>query len=655
MAVTDTTITRQEQMQLLETCLYGLNNGPSVLSIFKNPKTPRVFKQAMTKVVSGLACSSSLRHILGWLFENLCQCPNENTDIVENSRDREIKTWLLRTLRQILMDATTDPVSIHELREVSSSVINSLIMFLDAMDSSEYIPDILSVLDVLTETCADAFSTRFQAYKKLQPFWRHKLPFAFELLHHFLSDMRGIVGDMLSNGVEQKPAPQSNQKWEISNKVIIRLISIKRYTFRQYQWKIYQYFVRQIPEDIELSDAMRFIETLMKMVDTWDKNTDDALIHALLAPDSSPLHRFRREHRENKQLSSSIFVFLRVIARLCKSNDTMANVARELSKQLGNNVAIMTAAYDVCADTPTLRRMTTVLSVNQVSMADFNVISVQPAQSVTRPHVTIAVVDSIFYSYLLLDMAALCLEIKKTVLLIVLQNDPSLIELDELALLGCLLEDMTDVWANVNLRSRQVLCSLTDTILNVFKFENNTKAVTLPLRSIIVGILKATDDERNNDVRESMIRLICRYCQKFDMVDIMDLVLRQAKKGIKDPCLIIQDASMELLSVLNPFMICEARVPPDAVTLLLQRNIMATPHTGSFRPIHYEIVMRHLGMSDHLIGPSAESPQLSTAENVRNPLEWAQRLFHQCDTVRNMKTASILENTEEGLAYFEIC
>ncbi|KAG0185841.1 Serine/threonine-protein kinase smg1 [Apophysomyces sp. BC1034] len=461
--------------------------------------------------------------------------------------------------------------------------------------------------------------------------------------------MRGIVGDMLSNGVEQKPAPQTN-------KVIIRLISIKRYTFRQYQWKIYQYFVRQIPEDIELSDAMRFIETLMKMVDTWDKNTDDALIHALLAPDSSPLHRFRREHRENKQLSSSIFVFLRVIARLCKSNDTMANVARELSKQLGNNVAIMTAAYDVCADTPTLRRMTTVLSVNQVSMADFNVISVQPAH------------------YLLLDMAALCLEIKKTVLLIVLQyicilwhckcydafdaalqilkdfwsrNDPSLIELDELALLGCLLEDMTDVWANVNLRSRQVLCSLTDTILNVFKFENNTKAVTLPLRSIIVGILKATDDERNNDVRESMIRLICRYCQKFDMVDIMDLVLRQAKKGIKDPCLIIQDASMELLSVLNPFMICEARVPPDAVTLLLQRNIMATPHTGSFRPIHYEIVMRHLGMSDHLIGPSAESPQLSTAENVRNPLEWAQRLFHQCDTVRNMKTASILENTEE--------
>ncbi|KAG0174390.1 hypothetical protein DFQ29_007511 [Apophysomyces sp. BC1021] len=485
--------------------------------------------------------------------------------------------------------------------------------------------------------------------------------------------------DFLCNSLQISP----NQAWiERSNKVIIRLISIKRYTFRQYQWKIYQYFVRQIPEDIELSDAMRFIETLMKMVDTWDKNTDDALIHALLAPDSSPLHRFRREHRENKQLSSSIFVFLRVIARLCKSNDTMANVARELSKQLGNNVAIMTAAYDVCADTPTLRRMTTVLSVNQVSMADFNVISVQPAQSVTRPHVTIAVVDSIFYSYLLLDMAALCLEIKKTVLLIVLQyicilwhckcydafdaalqilkdfwsrNDPSLIELDELALLGCLLEDMTDVWANVNLRSRQVLCSLTDTILNVFKFENNTKAVTLPLRSIIVGILKATDDERNNDVRESMIRLICRYCQKFDMVDIMDLVLRQAKKGIKDPCLIIQDASMELLSVLNPFMICEARVPPDAVTLLLQRNIMATPHTGSFRPIHYEIVMRHLGMSDHLIGPSAESPQLSTAENVRNPLEWAQRLFHQCDTVRNMKTASILENTEEGLAYFEIC
>lgn len=50
----------------------------------------------------------------------------------------------------------------REIHEVSSYIVNSLIMFLDAMDSAEYIPDILNVLDTLTDICSDAFATRFQ-------------------------------------------------------------------------------------------------------------------------------------------------------------------------------------------------------------------------------------------------------------------------------------------------------------------------------------------------------------------------------------------------------------------------------------------------------------------------------------------------------------
>ena len=74
---------------------------------------------------------------------------------------------------------------------------------------------------------------------------------------------------------------------------------------------------------------------------------------------------------------------------------------------------------------------------------------------------------------------------------------------------------------------------------------------------------------------------------------------------------------------------------------------MATPHTGSFRPVHYEIVMKLLGMVDHLI--ASDDQQDSAVFNSENTSEWARRLLHHCDTIGNMENVNIFGELKEGM------
>ena len=76
---------------------------------------------------------------------------------------------------------------------------------------------------------------------------------------------------------------------------------------------------------------------------------------------------------------------------------------------------------------------------------------------------------------------------------------------------------------------------------------------------------------------------------------------------------------------------------------------MATPHTGSFRPVHYEIVMKHLGMSKHLLGGSSDDQNQPIVIDNENSSEWARRLLHHCDTVNNMKNVNIFAELNEEM------
>ena len=76
---------------------------------------------------------------------------------------------------------------------------------------------------------------------------------------------------------------------------------------------------------------------------------------------------------------------------------------------------------------------------------------------------------------------------------------------------------------------------------------------------------------------------------------------------------------------------------------------MATPHTGAFRPTHYEITMASMGMSEHLIGSHAENATKALQNRIDgDQLAWARRLFHYCGSLTSMKNINIFKESKQG-------
>jgi len=158
--------------------------------------------------------------------------------------------------------------------------------------------------------------------------------------------------------------------------------------------------------------------------------------------------------------------------------------------------------------------------------------------------------------------------------------------------------------------------------------------------------------EKNSGTKQLILQLVTYYCQVFGSAEIIDFILEHVQRSINNPYSTVQRASKDLLTTLNPFMISEVNKFDDYTTAFIQSIMMATPHTGSFRPVHYEIAMKHLGMSKHLLGGSeaheddASQPLSADKENSSG---WARRLLHHCDTVNNMKHVSLFAELKEDM------
>ncbi|KAI9017989.1 hypothetical protein CLU79DRAFT_837480 [Phycomyces nitens] len=735
---------RQERNQLMDICLHGINNGPDVLTVFETIKAPKALKQSVVQILSSLACSTRLDMILGWLFDYLGQWKEDYAPSVETSREREVKMWLLRTLQQIILDIGSDSYNRLQFEELSSSVVANLITFLDAMDSADYLPDVLDALIVFSKNCGEKFTARFQDVIDLLVGWNIdpalpepkrlllkgkskqclELPFAFELLYHFLNDMRGYVTEITSTKQDPKEIqkkcdmfyslfscfysilqtvilliptedghqnemavgqpfdqlrlrtlellmatkeiPPYNQWTDMTNQAILTLISVRQTSFRTFQGGIYQYFTAQLPEKSgkELPvEPIKYVEMLIKMVHAFGSDMEESVILDLLETDS-PLYRFRSQYREDKQLNSGVLVLLRTLIRLCKNPSSQANITKSMVNYLKNLTSVIYANCDEDKPAAKLQRTTKYILDNQAFIKDL----IEPSDLSTRTPLTCSqkvtsVADSLFIGYLLLDTAVNWPEFKRENIIPVIHmlsmaweyrcTDVfdallkifkgfwtscgfGLVSHREFGPLELLLQDLTDQWAHVNLGSKQLICGFVKDMLSATTQKDIESEIKSTVRDIILGFIKALDSERNSLVMEAMVYLVIQYCQVFGSAGIMDEALTYVQKGVFNASPGVQKASRDLLTILNPFATSDAKVQPNRVSEILQNVIMATPHTGSFRPAHYEIVMKHLGMTSLLIGASVdEAQELAAQEN--SSLEWARKLFYHCDTLGNMK------------------
>ena len=86
-----------------------------------------------------------------------------------------------------------------------------------------------------------------------------------------------------------------------------------------------------------------------------------------------------------------------------------------------------------------------------------------------------------------------------------------------------------------------------------------------------------------------------------------------------------------ILKKITPWLAVSKIVRQRSYEQKIQKKIMASPHTGNFRPAHFEQVMKFLSMEEYL--PKVDQTVTSSLID-----DWCQRLFHHCET-----TASIQE------------
>ncbi|KAI8090817.1 hypothetical protein BDF21DRAFT_412239 [Thamnidium elegans] len=750
--ISDSLQFRQEQMHLLDICIYD----EGLRRIIELGKVPSSLRNALAKIVSGLACYTRLDLALSWIFDRLENWPSAEKSTLEVNRDREWKKWLLCLLKQVLIDSSTDQYTYRQAQEMAPTILSGIITFLDTMDSPEFLPTCIDILIFFSESYQSLFGQRFKdiidllvgwnmeiglpeskrtvlisSYTKFSVYWASSIPFAVDLLNHFLNDMRGIVRGLatmpkddseeymgrwntctnvfscyqailhtiqplmikdskyhdlrMAEVLFEKMLPEvvalvndalctsPSLEWiQISQNVLILLISYKPLIYRSYQNDIYAYLAEKSKSSM-YTDPQGYLQMLMHFIELWGTDIDENVVFRLLDHKNSPLFELRSNNRNNTKLNEGILILFRFLARISISDEGRFHMNQKNIDLLLEKQVIIKRFYSKSISKRTLKKSMDFIVQNDGSASFDN--KNKNDELVSSATVTIAIEDTLLINYLLLDNALVwpqlrfenaltsleilcmtwvykCSDLFDSCFQILKDYWKSLnFFLDdeyEFEMISYLVTDLLENWADLSLHTRKSICEFVKSILTTLHMSESFHLdPTTIFKPIMSGFLYAAGVERNNNSKVDILKLIAYYCQIFGSANIIDLVLENVQRSINNPHRNVQAASKDLLTSLNPFMISEVKKFDDTTAAFIQSIIMATPHTGSFRPVHYEIVMKHLGMAEHLIG--SDDQQEPTDSDPANSSEWARRLLHHCDTIDNMKNVNIFGELKEEM------
>ncbi|KAI8377636.1 uncharacterized protein BYT42DRAFT_614302 [Radiomyces spectabilis] len=730
---------RRECTHLIGECLYG----PGLRLIFEVAKAPLALKQACAKIVAVIGGNNNRIDVpLAWLLENTNQCTLDKTiSATARAKERERTMWYLRTFNMLLTEIGTRSISCQALQITAPALLANISSVLDAMDTSDYFPEILRALNTIASLCHNAFAAKFQdiidlligwyidvnadlddekraaildSFQRYQSFWDNHLPFASELMQHFLSDIEGFLHQIQTTAPAESTTVQS--KWgiclnllrcfheiletviplidarskkdandvagrmldalrpktieflikamnaspdthwlHISDQIVLQMVSIRPESFQGYQSRVFHYLSLNT-----VSGPTHSVQMLMRTIHACSPNIDAEKIMYLLDVDSSPLFRWRTEHPTDKSLNADILVLFRVLIRLAGSNHITAPVSEKLVEKLHSTLAEVFSSYSTIDLMSPFRQLSNLVTQTDTHLPQY--------KNTHRPSASTAssnVLNALFYGYILLDMATIwsvgreqhigailrmlcqtwqyrCFDMFDTCLqmLIDFWTKSSRMAAEELSLQVALIADCADHWDALTLRSRQAICDFVEQMLQQPTVQLNES----DMRDIIIRIIHATDHERNNHVKGRLLHLISQYCQEYRSTDILLPAISLVQRGVDDTCGEIQKISKQLLDQLNIFLLADIAKQGNAAFSNIKKICMATPHTGSFRPAHYEIVMRNLGMTKLLLNVSGNHPDPNTTQDA----DWAKRLFHNCSSLKNMQSTSIYEDVKEG-------
>ncbi|CAI2173764.1 5161_t:CDS:10 [Funneliformis geosporum] len=214
-----------EKVQIFEAVTRIQGNSSGIEIVFEDIRAPVNFKTAVAKCLALIAfnLNTEINTYFRWLFERL---QITNTNSIE--REKERKFWILFSLKEVLSRNVSGTNSQNTLtsgpfQQYIPGLLQDLESLLDSMDSSDFFPGILEVLEKIAEKYPQEFGDRFKdvidllvgwyidisvsgslhsliadTFKKLRPFWSQYLNFSYELMNHFLADMEVLSGVTVS-------------------------------------------------------------------------------------------------------------------------------------------------------------------------------------------------------------------------------------------------------------------------------------------------------------------------------------------------------------------------------------------------------------------------------------------------------------------------
>jgi hypothetical protein len=88
-------------------------------------------------------------------------------ETIDPARERDWKTWLLKLLKQVLLDGSSEgQLVLRQMKEMAPNIMAGVIYFLDSMDIPDYLASLVDVLDIMAERFSDVFSQRFSVRER---------------------------------------------------------------------------------------------------------------------------------------------------------------------------------------------------------------------------------------------------------------------------------------------------------------------------------------------------------------------------------------------------------------------------------------------------------------------------------------------------------
>ncbi|GAN02379.1 hypothetical protein MAM1_0021c01822 [Mucor ambiguus] len=498
--------------------------------------------------------------------------------------------------------------------------------------------------------------------------------------YHSYQATNKLMPGLLDLAVKAQQAKPDDQWIQSVNTSLLLLVSYEPANYRAYQYQLYLYLFgyqhKQAFSSSSSEDCLHYFDELLRFINYWGQDIDEQIVYQLLDVQSSPLYKIQSQYSYHSRLKNGLLLLLRFLIRVPVSDHTRNQLNHQLVTKLEEHRCSLKQQSNIKnSDESILERTMALIDQNDGSTAS-PTLADTPVKRLGDKQIQ----DTLFYNYLLLDTAAVWPMLRFENSLVSLEivcmawqnkcNDvfDSCFQLlknfwaslhymleDEYAveMITCLAADLLDHWKELSLQTRQSVCQFIKAVLvELYDTESLHLDVHTLFQPVVSGFLHAAGKERNSNTKQLILQLVTYYCQVFGSAEIIDLILERVQRSINNPHSKVQCASKDLLTSLNPFMISEVNRFDDYTTAFIQSIMMATPHTGSFRPVHYEIVMKHLGMSKHLLG-GGEAHEDDSCQPLsideENSSDWARRLLHHCDTINNMKHVSIFAELKEGM------